>query len=308
MAVYSIRDLEQLSGIKAHTLRIWELRYEIIVPKRTPTNIRYYDEQDLKNILNIALLNKNGYKISKIAEMTAESIAQKVSSISEQNREYDIQLDALTIAMIEMNEDKFERILAGNIEQLGFERTMLEVINPFLDKLGLLWLSGSINPAQEHFISYLIRRKIIVAIDQEQPARNGVASGLKFLLFLPEGEKQELSLLFMHYLLSARGHRVVYLGQSIPLSDLKAVHDIHKPNFVFSMISETFLREPLQKYVNRLCEMFSESTVLLSGYQVVTQVFQHPRNMKVVDSLQETLDLLNEVSNPINKAREDLES
>jgi DNA-binding transcriptional MerR regulator len=167
VAVYSIRDLEKLSGIKAHTIRIWEQRYGIIEPQRTKTNIRYYQDEDLKFLLNIALLNKNGIKISKIAKMTKGEVAEKVAAISEINFEYGTQLDALTISMIEMDEFKFDRIVSTNIQQLGFERTMLEIIYPFLDKLSLLWLTGSINPVQENFMSYLIRQKIIVAIDKE---------------------------------------------------------------------------------------------------------------------------------------------
>ncbi len=159
MAVYSIKDLEKLSGIKAHTLRVWEQRYDIIHPHRTKTNIRYYLDDDLKFILNIALLNKNGIKISKIAQMSREEIAEKVAAISEINFEYGTQLDALTISMIEMDEYKFDRIIRTNIQQLGFERTMLEIIYPFLDKLSVLWLTGSINPVQENFMSYLIRQK-----------------------------------------------------------------------------------------------------------------------------------------------------
>jgi DNA-binding transcriptional MerR regulator len=149
VAIYSIKDLEKLSGIKAHTIRVWEQRYDIINPERTPTNIRYYKDEDLKFLLNIALLNKNGIKISKIAKMSKSEIAEKVAAISEINFEYGTQLDALTISMIEMDEYKFDRIISTNIQQIGFERTMLEVIHPFLDKLGVLWLTGSINPVQE---------------------------------------------------------------------------------------------------------------------------------------------------------------
>jgi DNA-binding transcriptional MerR regulator len=210
VAIYAIKDLEKLSGIKAHTLRIWEQRYGLITPKRTPTNIRYYDDEDLKFILNIALLNRNGIKISKIAQMNRSEITGKVSELSDFRFEDGAQLDALTLSMIEMDEYKFERIVATNIQQTGFERTMLEVIYPFLDKLSLLWLTGSIHPVQESFISNLIRQKLIVAIDRlPMPGGREVQ---KLLLYLPEGERQELTILFMHYLAKARGYHVVYLG------------------------------------------------------------------------------------------------
>ena len=199
MAIYSIKDLEKLCGIKAHTIRIWEQRYSIVTPKRTKTNIRYYQDADLKLLLNVALLNKNGFKISKIAKMSKEEIADKVAAISEINFEYNTQLDALTISMIEMDEYKFDRIISTNIQQIGFERTVLEIIYPFLDKLSVLWLTGSVNPIQENFMSYLIRQKIIAAIDNE-PFSSG-KNVKKFMIYLPEGENQELSLLLMHYLL-----------------------------------------------------------------------------------------------------------
>ena len=228
MAVYSIKDLEKLSGIKAHTLRVWEQRYSIIEPRRTKTNIRYYLDEDLKFILNIALLNKNGIKISKIARMSREEIAEKVAAISEINFEYGTQLDALTISMIEMDEYKFDRIISTNIQQLGFERTMLEIIYPFLDKLSVLWLTGSINPVQENFMSYLIRQKLIVAIDNE-PLISG-KHVKKFLIYLPEGEKQELSMLFTHYLLKSRCNHAIYIGQDITLAELKDACNIHHPD------------------------------------------------------------------------------
>lgn len=294
MAVYSIKDLEKLSGIKAHTIRIWEQRYGIVNPQRTVTNIRYYDDEDLKFLLNVALLNKNGIKISKIAKMDRAEVAEKVSAIAEINFEYGTQLDALTISMIEMDEYKFDRIVSTNIEQLGFERTMLEVIYPFLEKLSLLWLTGSINPAQENFMSYLIRQKIIVAIDKEPlPVGKNVN---KFLIYLPEGEKQELTMLFMHYLLKSRQHQVIYIGQEMSLSDLKDAYDIHQPNYIFTMISETFAKEPVQRYVDKLSQTFPDCTILLSGYQVIAQEVKSAQNVLILKSLYRMISFLNELS------------
>ncbi len=299
MAVYSIRDLEKLSGIKAHTIRIWEQRYGVIAPKRTKTNIRYYQDDDLKFLLNVSLLNKNGIKISKIAKMSRQTVAEKVAAIAEINFEYSTQLDALTISMIEMDEQKFDRIVSMNIQQLGFERTMLEVIYPFLDKLGVLWLTGSINPVQENFISYLIRQKIIVAIDQE-PIPQG-KQVKKFIIYLPEGEKQELTLLFMHYILKSRRNQVLYLGQDISVADLRDACKVHKPDFIFTMISETFAKEPVQKYVDKLAETFPDCQVLLSGYQVVAQKVTAPQNVRVLRSLDHTLEFLELLKEPLLK-------
>ncbi|MBX2927475.1 MAG: MerR family transcriptional regulator [Saprospiraceae bacterium] len=296
MAIYSIKDLEKLSGIKAHTLRIWEQRYGLIEPKRTKTNIRYYEDEDLKFILNIALLNRNGFKISKIAGMTKANIAEKVASLSEMNFEYGTQLDALTLSMIEMNEFKFDRILSANIQQIGFERAMLEIIYPFLDKLSLLWLTGSIHPVQENFISYLIRQKLIVAIDKA-PLLSG-PKVKKFLLYLPEGERQELTLLFMHYLVKSRGYQVVYLGQDISLADLRDAGQILSPDFIFTMITETFGKEPVQRYVDKLADAFPDCRLLLSGYQVIAQNVKAPENAVILSSLDQTLEFLESVNQP----------
>lgn len=296
VAIYAIKDLEKLSGIKAHTLRIWEQRYGLITPKRTPTNIRYYDDEDLKFILNIALLNRNGIKISKIAQMSKSEITEKVSELSDFRFEEGAQLDALTLSMIEMDEYKFERIVAANIQQIGFERTMLEVIYPFLDKLSLLWLTGSIHPVQESFISNLIRQKLIVAIDRlPMPGGRDVQ---KLLLYLPEGERQELTILFMHYLAKARGYHVVYLGLDVSLTDLRDAQQILQPHYVFTMITETFGKEPVQRYVDKMADVFPNSRVLLSGYQVIAQSVLPPDNTMILNSLEQTLEYLELVSLP----------
>ncbi len=294
MAVYSIKDLEKLSGIKAHTIRIWEQRYGLINPQRTQTNIRYYEDDDLKLILNIALLNKNGIKIAKIAKMTKEEVAEKVAAISEINFEYGTQLDAMTISMIEMDEYKFDRIISTNIHQIGFERTMLEIIYPFLEKLSLLWLTGSINPAQENFMSYLIRQKLIVAIDKEPLV--GSKGSKKFLIYLPEGEKQELTMLFMHYLIKARRHQVIYIGQEMSLSDIRDAYDIHHPDYIFTMITETFAKEPVKHYADKLSSMFHDANILLSGYQVVAQNLKSFDNVTILKSLDQTINFVNSVS------------
>ncbi|NJN78687.1 MAG: MerR family transcriptional regulator [Saprospiraceae bacterium] len=282
MAIYSIKDLEKLSGIKAHTIRIWEQRYDVIQPKRTRTNIRYYNEEDLRNLLNIAMLNKNGFKISKIAKMSKLKIAEEVAQISEVHFDHATQLDVLTLSMIEMDEYKFDKIISTNIDQLGFEKTMIDIINPFLDKLSVLWLTSSINPAQEHFISCLIRQKLIVAVDK-LPFPNG-ENIPKYLVYLPEGEIHELSILFVNYLLRKQGNYVIYLGQNIPFIDLEAVFKIHHPEYIFTMFSGTFLKEPVQDYLKKLTVSFPNTQVLVSGYQVLAYPIKLPENVSIIES------------------------
>jgi len=290
LAVYSIKDLEKLSGIKAHTLRIWEKRYGIIDPKRTDTNIRYYLDEDLKKLLNIALLNKYGYKISKIAEFSEEEISTKIAEISQEMNEYDAQLDALTISMIEMDEFKFNKIINQNIEQIGFEQTMTEVVYPFLDKLSILWFTGSINAAQESFMANLIRQKIYVALDRLDPITESNAK--KFLIYLPEGENQELSMLFIQYMLKSRKINVVNIGQNISFDDLRDACQITKPDYIFTIINEARPRMSTEDYVKKIADFFSHITVLVSGYQVIQHDIKSTRNFVVLKSLEEVLQYI----------------
>ncbi|OYX17516.1 MAG: helix-turn-helix-type transcriptional regulator [Algoriphagus sp. 32-45-6] len=291
MSTYSIKDLEQLSGIKAHTLRIWEQRYSLLNPKRTDTNIRYYDDDDLKLILNVALLNDNGYKISKIASMQMPEIREEVRKLTERSLTHDDQIHALTISMIEMDEERFDRVLEGNIEKLGFEQTMLNIIYPFMSKIGVLWQTGAINPAQEHFISNLVRQKLIVAIDRQSFQQGGK----KFLLYLPEGELHEISLLFANYLIKSKGHRVIYLGQSTPNDDLLAVYRIHEPDFLVTVITTSPASEYVQDYINALADRFSKSKIIVSGYQVIGQDIKLPANVLQMNYIRDIKQFVEEL-------------
>lgn len=292
VSTYSIKDLEQLSGIKAHTLRIWEQRYRFIIPKRTETNIRFYDDHDLKLVLNIALLKENGYKISKIAVMNPGEIRSEVLKFTEKNLRYPEQIHALTLAMIDLDEDRFEKVMATNILKLGFENTMINIICPFLSKIGVLWQTNSINPAQEHFISNLIRQKLIVAIDGQFVSNTEKVH--KYLLYLPEGELHELTLLFMHYIIKARKNKVVYFGQNLPFEDLQPIYDIHNPNFILTVITTSPPANKIQPYVDRLSDTFPETSILLSGYQVIGQDLRTKSNVKIFSRIDHMISFVEE--------------
>lgn len=283
MSKYSIKDLEQLSGIKAHTVRIWEQRYKLLNPKRTETNIRYYDDDDLKLILNVALLNDNGIKISKIAKMSVEEMKAEVLHLTERSFAYDDQVHSLVLAMVEFNEERFEKIIATNILKIGFEQAMLNIIYPFLSKIGILWQTGSIHPGQEHFISNLVRQKLIVAIDGQM--YNG--GGSKFLLFLPEGELHEISLLFTSYILKSYGHKVIYLGQNTPDEDLNNVYKVHKPEFLVTAITTNPSNEEVEPFLQSLGERFPDSKIIASGYQILGRKLELPSNVELMEYLKE---------------------
>ena len=287
MSSYSIKDLEQLSGIKAHTLRIWEHRYNIIQPKRTDTNIRTYDDQDLKLVLNISLLKDHGYKISEISKLSVEEMYQEVIKISDKQLNYPDQIHALTISMIDLDEERFEKIISTNILQFGFENSMINIIYPFLSRVGTLWVTGSIGPAQEHFITNLIRQKLIVAIDGQVSKQR--PNGKKYMLFLPEGEMHEISLLFANYIIRARYNKVVYLGQSLPFNELVFAYNVHKPDYIFSAITSVPSNSEAQAYVTKLGAQFPESHLLLTGYQMVGQDIQMPENGTIVNNIDDLI-------------------
>ncbi|GGZ20889.1 MerR family transcriptional regulator [Echinicola pacifica] len=299
MSNYSIKDLEHLSGIKAHTIRIWEQRYNLVEPKRTSTNIRYYDDADLKLILNVALLNNNGTKISKIVKMSEEEIRDQVIALTEGTMAFEDQIHALTVAMIEIDEENFDRILTINQRSIGFDETMLQVIYPFLAKIGLLWQIGSINPAQEHFISNLIRQKLIVAIDKYVYQ----GGGKKFILFLPEGELHEISLLFASYILKREGHKVIYLGQSTPKKDLLEVYNYHRPQYLITVSTTAPDLESLQEYMDDLGRIFKESKIIISGYQVMRASLEFPKNISKLDHISDIKGFVDSLDNDFTSVK-----
>jgi len=193
--------------------------------------------------------------------------------------------------MIEMDEERFDKILSTNIIKLGFEQTMLNVIYPFMSKIGVLWQTGAINPAQEHFISNLVRQKLIVAIDGQIPQRGGK----KFLLYLPEGELHEISILFASYLIKSKGHKVIYLGQSTPNDDLLAVYKLHQPEYLLTVITTSPSSEYVQEYINALSDRFGNAQILVTGYQVLGQDLNFPSNVSQMSYIRDIKDLLEEL-------------
>jgi DNA-binding transcriptional MerR regulator len=291
MGKYSIKDLENLSGIKAHTIRIWEQRYDIVTPKRTPTNIRYYDSSDLKLILKVAMLRKEGVKISKIAAMSPEELNAEIENLgpheNESGKRY---IHSLTNAMLELDEFLFERTLSTCILQMGLETTMYEVIQPFLIKIGQLWQTDSVDPAQEHFITCLLRQKLIVAIDGQRTEQH--ADSKKFVLYLPEGELHELTLLFSCYVLKKEGHQVLYLGQNMPFTELKAAYTVYKPHYLLSILTTFPKMDDIQQYVDDLSANFSKATILLSGFGILHSDPSIPANVHVIRALNELREYL----------------
>ena len=262
MHSYTIKDLENLSGIKAHTIRIWEQRYTFLKPGRTDTNIRFYNGEELKRLLNVALLNKYGYKISHIDKMNEDEVKEKIFSLNQGQAQQEKVVNELIQHMIDIEVEKFETVLDNYIMTRGFEKTVPQIIFPYLEKVGILWLTNHINPAQEHLVTNIIRQKLMVAIDGIDCP---VQSAKKILLFLPEGEYHELGLLFVYYMLKNRGVNVIYLGCSIPLSDVEYVVKAKNPDYLYSHLTMVGHKFNFDRFLTELSAYFPDIPVIISG-------------------------------------------
>jgi DNA-binding transcriptional MerR regulator len=260
MAVYSIKDLEKLSGIKAHTIRIWEKRYSLFEPHRTNTNIRYYTDNELKKILNVALLNRHGIKISSIAKLNDLELREEIIRVSTVSDSSDTLIDSMVLSMIDIDEYKLDAMIDKSINKIGLKSTLTDVLYPFLSKVGILWQAGDVYPAQEHFVSYLIRTKIIAATDRLSNTFN--PEGKKFLLLLPEGEWHEITLLFSQYLIREANHEVIYLGQSVPYSDVLALGASKRFDYIMVSSSTTRAGFNLNHYLEELSVAFPDKKIL----------------------------------------------
>jgi DNA-binding transcriptional MerR regulator len=289
MNAFTIKDLENLSGIKAHTIRIWEQRYNFLKPQRTTTNIRYYSNDELKAVLNIALLNKYGFKISHIDRMNHQEIQQKILSLSDPKAMQERIINELVQEMVDMNIDRFEKVLNNCIAAKGIERTVTQIIFTFLEKIGILWLTGHINPAQEHLVTNIIRQKLIVAIEGTV---THLSLNKSFLLFLPEGEHHELGLLYMYYLLKSRGAQTIYLGANVPIKDVEYVINHKKPDIVFVHLTATAANFNFERFLNNVQQRFGNVKTVISGR--LTQLYKKkvPANVEFKKSLVEFLDFL----------------
>ena len=262
MNSFTIKDLENLSGIKAHTIRIWEQRYSFIKPERTDTNIRYYSNEELKKILNVALLNKYGFKISHIDKMNDGEIRERILSLNQMEAQQERIVNELIQSMVDIDIERLEIILGKFIAARGIERTITQIIFPFLEKIGILWLTNHINPAQEHLVTNIIRQKIIVGIDS---IVTSVKVDKTVLLFLPEGEYHEMGLLFMNYLLRSRGVNTIYLGTSIPLKDVEYVAKLKKPDYLFSHLTTVGQNFNFDKFLSQMTAKFTNTPIIISG-------------------------------------------
>lgn len=263
MERYTLNDLEKLTGIKAATIRIWERRYRLIKPHRTETNRRWYDDDDLRRILNITILYRNDVKISVIAEMSGAEIAEKVSLLLRGSLTPDIQIESLILAMVNLDEAAINDQLMRSIINKGFVETFSGMVFPFLRRVGEMWMTGSIDIGAEHFVTNLFRRRLICAIDSLPPPSNPEKK--RVLMYLPEGELHEMGLLFYTFVVRRMGHEVLYLGQLTPFDAVVDVCDRWHPEVVITGGMTGLPYTKPDDYLKKVSVRLNDKKILVAG-------------------------------------------
>lgn len=276
---YSIKDLEVLSGIKAHTIRIWEKRYNLLHPDRTDTNIRYYSDEDLRKMLNISLLVKSGHKISKVARLEDKQIHEKVLDVAQTDSSEQEYVDRLMLYMLNFDNVSFNSKANEIIAKFGLEDACFKVFFKLFERIGTYWQVGSIFPAQEHYVTNIFRQKIIAEIEKLGMSNS---KGSTILFYLPTDEMHEMSLLFYSYIAQKYGYNVIYLGQLVPFEDLTKIQNHVQIDYVFTVFINAMQKEELENYLVELKDLFQKQKVFISGWQVNSLNPELPRNVKVV--------------------------
>jgi DNA-binding transcriptional MerR regulator len=289
MNAFTIRDLENLSGIKAHTIRIWEKRYNFLRPQRSDTNIRYYSSEELKTLLNFALLNKNGFRISTIADMSPEMVSEKVLSLTSFEARHERLINMMLSAMVELEAKAFEKIINEYIQDNGIQESIANLLFPFLERVGILWLTDHVRVAQEHLVSNIIRQKLIRGIeDIERKTDNSKI----VLLFLPEGEYHELGLLYVYYLLKTKGINTIYLGADVPVEEIEYVCKLKQPRYLYTHLTTLPVRFNFEKYLHAITHRIGNSLLMISGSITHQYNKKIPGGITFLKSLDEVIEQL----------------
>jgi MerR family transcriptional regulator, light-induced transcriptional regulator len=292
-SVFSIKDLENLSGIKAHTIRIWEKRYNILEPIRTETNIRTYDLPSLQKLLNIVLLNSYGYKISRISELTTEKIALLVREIIPDKNSNNHALNAFKMAMINFDQALFLNTYTNLLSEKTFREVFYDVIIPLMNEIGLLWQAGTISPAQEHFITYLIKQKLLINTEKVQilePTRDDKV----FVLYLPENEIHELGIMYVNYEILLHGYKTIYLGESVPIESLKDMNKYFDNIVYVSYLTVKPTKDAINDYMKEI------STEIIDAN---SQIWLLGRMTQFIDikTLPESFSIFTSISDLVSK-------
>jgi DNA-binding transcriptional MerR regulator len=292
MNFYQIADLERLTGIKAHTIRIWEKRYNLIEPHRTATNIRYYDDDQAIKLLNVSTLLSEGFKISKIAELSEKEINSHIQGLQKGDGEdsvCSVFIHELIASMLVFDEVGFEKSFSAAVSRFGMYHAMINVFYPFLHKTGLMWRSSDAMPVQEHFASNIIRRKLISAIDNLPVFTK---KSKKFLLFLPAEEWHETALLLSDYLIRSKGYKTIYLGQNVPIENLNEVIMSTKPSHLLGFFIARQSPEFIKKALADLSKKYVKQTILIGGSFDFSTALGRRKNIQLLSTPEDLLKFL----------------
>ena len=291
MNQFTIKDIENLSGIKAHTWRIWEQRYGLGMPQRKESNHRFYDNENLKQILRISYLYHTGTKISKIASFEPDELRDRALASTSDENQHEYYLKELVEASIDLDEERFERTFVEAIERLGLENTFLKVLYKFQEKIGMLWLTDHVIPAQEHFTSNIIRQKIAVAIDSLPLPKNSLKK--KVLLFTPLKEHHEIPLQFLHFNLRKNNTRVIYFGSNVSLQTLELFKGQSSfTHLLFHLVTNLTNHNP-EEYLQDLSALFPDKTIVMSG-ALAQYVTVTPPNVILLKSFEDLMSFIEE--------------
>jgi len=291
---FSIRDLENLSGIKSHTIRIWEKRYNLLSPERTDTNIRTYDLSNLQKLLNVTLLYNNGLKISKIAKIPESDISLRVRELVAKNSAKNHAINAFKLAMMNFDHAMFQKTYNSLLSERSFRDIFWDVFIPLLEELGLLWQTNTIGPAHEHFITNLIKQKIYTSTEKLQ-AIEPTKDDKIFVLFLPENEIHEIGLLFLNYEILLRGYKTIFLGQTMPMEYLDDLENYYTNLVYLSYFTVAPTKDKIEKYIKGFIKKManSDSKFWILGRQVqhINPEIMTPR-IKTFDSIHKAIAAL----------------
>ena len=293
MAQYKISDLEKLSGIKSHTIRIWEQRYKVLIPLRTDTNIRYYDDEQLKKLLNIVSLINAGEKISKISKLSEEEFNEKINALDKTGTS-NVKEEMLTNQMVSSglayDEIGFEKAFSNSILSFGLMESYKRVFYPMLVKLGFLWSTSELSPSQEHFISNLIKQKMFAAIDALKPATIETEN---WVLFLPEGEMHDIGLLVANFMLRSKAVKVVYLGDNVPIKNLYQVADNINPTHYLTFAVRKNQKEMISNYLAEMRTRYNDPQIYICCDTLFGDKLTLSKNQHVLtsfDALQKVIE------------------
>ena len=271
-STFSIKNLENLSGIKAHTLRIWEKRYNLLEPERTDTNIRRYSLDSLRKLLNVTLLYNHGFKISKIASLDSNEIPKLVRSIALKANSEQVSINAFKLAMINFDYELFDTNYEEILQHHDFEYLFLNIFMPLMKELGILWQTGAISPSHEHFITNLVKQKIHLQTEYLQKNKFDQENHPIFVLFLPENEIHELGILYLNYLILSKGYRTIFLGQSLQTSSLQTLYSYETKYYFVSYITVEPSKDEIMPYLHNFYKNILEnqdSKLILFGPQQI---------------------------------------